>query len=80
VRQTLHFLKDIGEVSCVERPVSKRVQPSLWKIEIRIPDAGISWERSGVYAQELDDIVIDIWAKIFNGNLEDFRAYEFWEN
>ena len=80
VRQTVHYLKGIGEVSCIERPLSKGRESNFWNIEIDIPSECISYRRERVYSHEMDDIVIDMLVKVFNGNLEDFRVYEFWQN
>ena len=80
MRQTVHYLRDIGEVSCVERPVSRKRDSIFWDVEITIPDLNLRWQRKKVYVQELDDIVLDMLIKILNGNLENCRVYEFWEN
>ena len=80
MRQTVHYLRDIGEVFCVERPVSRKRDSIFWDVEITIPDLNLRWQRKKVYVQELDDIVLDMLIKILNGNLENCRVYEFWEN
>ena len=75
----MHYLKDVGDVSCIERPV-RNTNFELWDIVFSIPANRISWCLYRIYNSTLDDIVIDMWTKIFKGNLEDFRGDEFWNN
>jgi len=80
VRQTVHYLEDVGEISCVETPCSKGYRSIFWNIEITMVESGLTWKRSRIYETELDDILIDMLAKAMRGQLEDFKIYEFWQN
>ena len=78
--QTFHHVEGLGEVFFTETPLSKGRNSALWNIDIHIQDKGIDYRKTGICQKELDNTMIDMLARIMDGDLSDFRVYEFWEN